>query len=107
MQAAVMRQGALVVDEVPEPRPGAGQILVRTVACGICGSDLHALAHGDLMVEMSQQAGPPGDGLPAMEGMDLAEDVVMGHEFAAEVVELGADVANAKVGDVVVSMPLA
>jgi threonine dehydrogenase-like Zn-dependent dehydrogenase len=107
MKAAIMRQGALVVDDVAEPRPGAGQILVRTVACGICGSDLHALAHGDLMVEMSQQAGPPADGMPAMEVMDLADDVVMGHEFAAEVIELGADVGNSQVGDVVVSMPLA
>ena len=51
MKAAVMRQGALVVDEVAEPRPGPGQILVRTLACGICGSDLHTLVHGDLMVE--------------------------------------------------------
>ena len=59
------------------------------------------------MVEMSQQAGPPADGMPAMEVMDLAHDVVMGHEFAAEVIELGADVGNSKVGDVVVSMPLA
>jgi len=102
-----MRHGALVVDEIPEPHPGSGQILVRTLACGICGSDLHALAHGDLMVEMSQQAGPPADGIPSMEVMDLAHDVVMGHEFAAEVVELGPDVANATVGDVVVSVPLA
>ena len=102
-----MRHGALVVDEIPEPHPGSGQILVRTLACGICGSDLHALAHGDLMVEMSQQAGPPADGIPSMEVMDLAHDVVMGHEFAAEVVELGPDVANAEVGDVVVSVPLA
>jgi len=90
MKAAVMREGALVVDDVPEPRPGAGQILVRTLACGICGSDLHALAHGDLMVEMSQESGPPADGMPAMQVMDLAHDVVMGHEFAAEVIELDA-----------------
>jgi len=107
MKAAVMREGALVVDDVPEPRPGAGQILVRTLACGICGSDLHALAHGDLMVEMSQESGPPADGMPAMQVMDLAHDVVMGHEFAAEVIELGPDVGNSMVGDTIVSMPVA
>jgi threonine dehydrogenase-like Zn-dependent dehydrogenase len=107
MKAAVMRQGALVVDDVPEPRPGAGQVLVRTLACGICGSDLHALAHGDLMVEMSAEAGPPADGMPSPQVMDLARDVVMGHEFAAEVVELGTDVGNSKVGDTIVSMPVA
>jgi len=107
MKAAVMREGALVVDDVPEPRPGAGQILVRTLACGICGSDLHALAHGDLMVEMSQESGPPADGMPAMQVMDLAHVVVMGHEFAAEVIELGPDVGNSMVGDTIVSMPVA
>ena len=107
MKAAVMREGALVVDDVPEPRPGAGQILVRTLACGICGSDLHALAHGDLMVEMSQESGPPADGMPAMQVMDLAHDVVMGHEFAAEVIELGDNVGNAAIGDIIVSMPVA
>jgi threonine dehydrogenase-like Zn-dependent dehydrogenase len=107
MKAAVMRDGALVVDDVAEPAPGPGQVLVRTLACGICGSDLHALAHGDLMVEMSQHAGPPADGMPSLEIMDLARDVVMGHEFTAEVLELGADVGNSKVGDVIVSMPIA
>src|SRR5947208_9959501 len=38
--------------------------------------------------------------------MDLARDVVMGHEFVAEVVELGENVGNSKVGDLVVSMPM-
>ena len=47
------------------------------------------------------------DGMPSMQVMDLARDVVMGHEFAAEVVELGPDVGNAQVGDIVVSMPVA
>ncbi len=112
MKAAVMRGGALVVDEVDDPRPGAGQVLVRTLACGICGSDLHALVHGDQLVEMSRQsAGPVDDGTPTLAVMDLAHDVVMGHEFAAEVIELGSDIAdgsgNHAVGDVVVSLPVA
>jgi threonine dehydrogenase-like Zn-dependent dehydrogenase len=50
MRAAVMRERRLVVDEVPEPVPGPGQVLVKTLACGICGSDLHALEHADQMV---------------------------------------------------------
>jgi threonine dehydrogenase-like Zn-dependent dehydrogenase len=108
MRAAVMRGGALVVDQVPEPIPGAGQILVRTLACGICGSDLHTLSHGDLMVEMSNEAARgAGADQPTMKIMDLSRDVVMGHEFAAEVIELGDNVGNSAVGDIVVSMPVA
>ena len=56
MRAAVMRAGALVVDDVAEPAPGPGQVLVRTLACGICGSDLHALSHADQMVVMSEES---------------------------------------------------
>jgi len=107
MRAAVMRHGALVIDEVADPAPGPGQVLTRTLACGICGSDLHALRHGDQLVAMSNEtvaAMPDSPLLP--EVMDLTRDVVMGHEFAAEVIELGSDVANCSVGDTVVSMPV-
>ena len=38
--------------------------------------------------------------------MDLSRDVVMGHEFVAEVVEIGENVGNSRVGDLVVSMPM-
>src|SRR5262245_44486064 len=46
MRAAIMRGKQLVVDDLPLPEPGPGEVLVRTLACGICGSDLHALKHG-------------------------------------------------------------
>lgn len=107
MRAAVMRGAQLVVDDVDDPTPGAGQVLVQTLACGICGSDLHTLQHGDQMVEMSSEGTDAGaEGMPAMEIMDLSRDVVMGHEFCAEVVEVGENTANCKVGDVVVSIPM-
>ena len=100
MKAAVMRQGQLVVDEIDEPVPGTGQVLVQTLACGICGSDLHALQHGEQMVDMSKQAGAPFV-------MDLARDVVMGHEFCAEVLELGPDAGTGLApGDRIVSIPV-
>jgi threonine dehydrogenase-like Zn-dependent dehydrogenase len=100
-----MREGALVVDEVPDPHPGAGQVLAKVLACGICGSDLHALHHADRMVEMSQLSASPDDPMtPAL--MDPASDVVMGHEFCAEVLDVGENVGNSKAGDVVVSMPI-
>ena len=43
MRAAIMRQKQIIVDQLPVPEPGAGQVLVKTLACGICGSDLHML----------------------------------------------------------------
>ncbi|MEY2447207.1 MAG: hypothetical protein QOH79_683 [Acidimicrobiaceae bacterium] len=101
-----MRSKQLVVDDIPEPTPKPGQVVVRTLACGICGSDLHALQHGDLMVEMSEQAGPMPEGMMTPHIMDLSRDVVMGHEFVAEVVEIGENVGNSNVGDIVVSMPM-
>ncbi len=62
--------------EIPEPAPG--EALVRVTAIGICGSDLH-LIEGD---------GPPWMDLP----------VVLGHEVAGEVVELGEGVDHLEVG---------
>lgn len=100
MRAAVMRNRQIVVDTVPDPEPGPGEVLVKTLACGICGSDLHALVHADKMVQAARDTDTPFN-------LDPARDVVMGHEFCAEVVEYGPDTAGAApVGDRVVSMPL-
>ena len=52
MRAAIFRGGNIVVDTLPEPEPGIGQVLVKTLACGICGSDLHAAKHAHRMVRM-------------------------------------------------------
>jgi threonine dehydrogenase-like Zn-dependent dehydrogenase len=101
MRAAVMRRSRLVVDTVNDPIPGPGELLVRTLACGICGSDLHALQHADKLVDAAREAG-----LPFL--MDLERDVVMGHEFCAEVVDYGPETQRTlRTGTRVVSMPLA
>ncbi len=103
MRAAVMRgPGNLVVDTVPDPTPGAGEVLVRTLACGICGSDLHALRHAHKMVAAAREAGVPFT-------LDVERDVVMGHEFCAEVVDFGpgGTTRGLKGGERVVSIPLA
>ena len=67
---------------MPEPKPGAGQVLVRTLACGICGSDLHARKHAHRMVELARH-------FPGRKPMDLSRDVVFGHEFCCEVLDYG------------------
>ena len=64
MRAAIFRNGEIVVDQMPEPKPGAGQVLVKSLACGICGSDLHARKHAHRMVELSKF-------LPGRTPMDL------------------------------------
>jgi len=103
MRAVVMRSGGLVVEEVAVPRLQPGQVLAQTLACGICGSDLHALGHADQLVEMSSAVS--GGGItPTV--MDPSRDVVMGHEFTARVLEVGDNVGNCAVGDVVVSLPV-
>jgi threonine dehydrogenase-like Zn-dependent dehydrogenase len=100
MRAAVMRQSTLVVDTLPDPEPGPGEVLVKTLACGICGSDLHALKHADRMVEAARESDVPF-------ALDPGRDVVLGHEFCAEVVDFGPDTRRAlRPGTRVVSMPL-
>ena len=99
-----MRDGALTVDDVELPPLQPGQVRAEVLACGICGSDLHALHHADAMVEMSELSASPDDPLsPAL--MDPSRDVVMGHEFCAEVVAVGEN-AGHREGDVVVSLPV-
>ncbi len=55
MKAAVLRGGDIVVADVPAPVPAAGQVLVKTLCCGICGSDLHYAKHAPHMVELSKR----------------------------------------------------
>ncbi|UKD54108.1 zinc-dependent alcohol dehydrogenase family protein [Amycolatopsis sp. FU40] len=80
MRAAIVdRPGEIRVGEVPDPKPGERQVVVKVGACGICGTDLH-IADGHF---------PP-----------TPYPIVPGHEFSGEIVELGADVpAEWKVGD--------
>src|SRR5437867_5942103 len=102
MRAAITRKGAIVVDDVADPVPGAGQVLVRTLACGICGSDLHALEHFDEFVDYSRRGGAVGGGL------ERGKDVVFGHEFCAEIVDFGPGTSRTlAVGSSVCAFPMA
>ncbi len=100
MRAAVFRKGDFVVDTVPEPQLHPGQVLVRTLACGICGSDLHAARHTAQFVALSRRGG-------AHWTLDPDRDTVFGHEFAGEILEHGpGDAGPLKAGTMVTSMPL-
>ena len=83
MKAAVVKQFGkpLVIEDVPVPQPGPGEVLVKVKACGVCHTDLHA-ASGDWPVKPV----PP---------------FIPGHEAAGIVAALGPGVKNLKVGDAV------
>lgn len=82
MRAVVVRSGRLVLEDVPEPKPGPGQVLIRVRACAICGSDLHTVAAGWM---------PDG--------------AILGHEFAGEIAAVGEGVRDLAPGDRVTSFP--
>jgi propanol-preferring alcohol dehydrogenase len=81
MHAAVVEHFGkpLVFREVPIPTPGPGEILIKTEACGVCHTDLHA-ANGDWPVKPV----PP---------------FIPGHEGIGLVTEVGAGVKTVKAGD--------
>lgn len=83
MRAAVIHEFGqpLRIEDVLVPTPGANQVLVKVVACGVCHTDLHA-ANGDWPVKPQ---------LP----------LIPGHEAIGYVVALGTDVKNVAIGDIV------
>jgi threonine 3-dehydrogenase len=73
----------LELAEVPDPTAGPGDVVVRVLRTGICGTDLHIDAWDDWAAR------------------NIAAPLVVGHEFVGEVVEAGAAVTGVKVGDLV------
>jgi Alcohol dehydrogenase GroES-like domain len=64
----------------PSRNPAPDRVLVKSLACGICGSDLHARKHAHRMVELTKH-------FPGRKPMDLSCDVVFGHEFCCEILD--------------------
>jgi 2-desacetyl-2-hydroxyethyl bacteriochlorophyllide A dehydrogenase len=103
MRASVLRDGRMVYrDDVPEPVPGPGQVLVAVRSCGICGSDLHFAAHGAEMLALNDQMAGGASGMD----IDLHRDIFLGHEFSAEVLEAGPDTGTHPPGTPVTSLPV-
>jgi len=84
MQTVTMERGLLKKVEVPDPKPGRGEVLVKSIACGICGSDLHAAKHTEDFVKTSREAGGAFK-------LTTFNPVMLGHEFCAEIVDYGRD----------------
>ena len=100
MRAVVCENAQLAVDDVPEPVPGLGQVLLNVTGCGICGSDLHARYHADAQADVLAEAGY--DGFARSD-----QRVVFGHEFCGTVADYGPG-AEQKIaqGTPVVALPL-
>jgi (R,R)-butanediol dehydrogenase/meso-butanediol dehydrogenase/diacetyl reductase len=97
MRAAVFHsKGTITVDEVAPPStPGPGEVLVRPQFCGICGTDLHEYTDGPIVIPVEPH---PLNGSKAPQ--------ILGHEFSAYVVEVGAGVTSVQPGDLCTVMPL-
>lgn len=88
MNAAVMdRPLSIAVKQVPRPVPGPDEALIRVKCIGICGSDVHYYQHGQIGRYV------------------VREPIILGHEVAGEVVEVGRNVKNVTAGDRVAIEP--
>jgi len=89
----------MVVDDVDDLTPGPGQVLVETIACGICGSDLHTVDHAHQFASTANEAGI------AVFNFDPDQDLVMGHEVSVRVLETGSGVDGVGIGATMAAMP--
>ena len=81
---------------VPEPDAGPGEVKLRVLYAGICGTDVHEYYEGPLFT--------PGRTPHPLSG--VTNPVILGHEMSGEVVEIGSGVSGVRVGDLVAVEPL-
>jgi threonine dehydrogenase-like Zn-dependent dehydrogenase len=84
---AVWRYPELKVQEVEKPAIGPDQVLIQVKACGVCGSDMH-------FYETDDQGYILYPGLTKF-------PTILGHEFSGQVVEVGSEVEDLEIGDMV------
>ncbi len=100
MKAVVCQDAKLDVIDIPEPKPGEGQLVLDVTRCGICGSDLHARHHANIQADVLAEAGYKGFARSH-------EKVVFGHEFCGTIAEHGPGTSKRyRTGTPVVALPL-
>lgn len=97
MRAAVFHDAKDIrIEDVPDPAgPGPDDVLLRPLWCGICGTDLHEYAVGPIVIPTEPHE---------LTGAKAPQ--ILGHEFSAEVVDVGANVRNVRPGQRVSVMPI-
>ena len=95
MKAAMWyKKGDVRIVDVPEPKVSPLCVKIKIKWCGICGSDLHEYLGGPVSIPVDEPHPITGQTAPVM----------MGHELAGEVIELGDGVTGLSVGDVIISV---
>ncbi len=84
------------IENIPEHKVEAGQVRIRIEVCGICGSDLHEYTSGPFIIPSRPHPLTGREGGP----------IILGHEFAGEVTEVGEGVTKVQTGDRVTVNPL-
>lgn len=86
MKAAIYPGGGkpIVIEDLPDPRPGPDDLLIKVHRCGVCGTDL-SMTKGTMW--------------------DFGTNVQFGHEYAGEVLEVGSGVSSWRPGDRLAVLP--
>lgn len=72
------------IEDLPDPEPGDGEVVIRVCRCGICGTDLH---------------------MTSGSAWDFPAGTILGHEYAGEVVTVGRGVEQIRIGDRITALP--
>lgn len=74
----------VIIEDLPDPEPQPGEVVIKVHRCGICGTDL-SFTQGGIF--------------------DFGTNVQFGHEYAGEIIEVASDVTDFRIGDRVAVLP--
>ena len=83
---------SFIVENVPKPEVGPGQVLVKVRYCSVCGSDVHLYKY-----DKTPSTDPLAEQFSKVMGMSVHDTI--GHQISGDVVELGEGVTSCCVGD--------